>query len=358
MLFEKFALLGLGTLLALVVLEGGFRLYLAFMTTRESLDSQLARSEKILPDEKAENVSLAGLIQPSSFSDVVYELKPNLHVRFQGKQVATNSAGFRDREYSREKPKDTFRIIGLGDSIMFGWGVNDGAAYLDLLEQRLNIEPQKHFEVLNFAVPGFNTAMEVSLFEHKAIEYQPDLVIVHFVNNDLQIPAFMQPPKDLWTFRRSYVFDFVETRMKAAAPEHGLIGTEIARMPEQAREEVSSQYHWMVGNGGFDQAMDRLARLTKARHIPVLIIAGKATSGQRKLLRNVAKKYGFQRMKVGPAVERYLHAHQLQLDSAQRRKLLTVSPVDAHPNELGHQIYADALLGKLKKMNIAPAASQ
>ena len=66
---------------------------------------------------------------------MVYELKPGLDGRFQDQPLKTNSHGMRDREYPREKPDGVVRIAGLGDSVMFGWGVGQGEAYLDVLER-------------------------------------------------------------------------------------------------------------------------------------------------------------------------------------------------------------------------------
>src|ERR1044072_6173770 len=42
-----------------------------------------------------------------------------------GAQVHINSAGWRGREFSPEKPQGTRRILGIGDSFTFGRAVND-----------------------------------------------------------------------------------------------------------------------------------------------------------------------------------------------------------------------------------------
>lgn len=352
-LFEKLLLLAFGLLLSLFFFELGFRMYFFSTTSGDSLASQLEQSEKTLPKSGEENVSLSGLIRPSRFKDVVYELKQNFTGRFQGKLVTTNRWGMRDRDYEKEKAKGTYRIVGLGDSIMFGWGVADGESYLDRIEEAIKRPGNAKIEVLNFGVPGYNTAMEVSLFDHVVKDFKPDLVIIQFVNNDFQVPAFMQPPKDYFSLQRSFLLEFIKARTgkKAAA----LIGTEITKLPE--RQKVIEQYRWMIGSGGYERAMDRLAAMTTAKGIPVLIVSGKASSQQRKIMRNVAKKHRFQRMKVGPFVEKYLSEKGLAaLTAAERRKLLTVSPADSHPNALGHQIYADAIMERLRKMRIPQIA--
>ena len=41
------------------------------------------------------------------------------------KDVALNSYGYRDKEYSEEKNENIFRIYSLGDSYTFGWYIPD-----------------------------------------------------------------------------------------------------------------------------------------------------------------------------------------------------------------------------------------
>jgi hypothetical protein len=97
--------------------------------------------------------------------------------------IKINSDGFRDREYSIEKPNNTIRIIVLGDSVTFGWGIN-----VSDTERMLNndLNTTINFEVLNFGVPGFNTLEEIHLLEKKGLKYNPDVVIIGYVAGDAE----------------------------------------------------------------------------------------------------------------------------------------------------------------------------
>ena len=113
-------------------------------------------------------------------------LSPGYDGWFAGVPVRINSLGFRDRkEYSLEKPPNTFRIIVLGDSVTFGHGTLDETTYPYLLEQQLRAwRPDVNWEVWNLGVPGYNTGQALAYLEEIGPRAKPDLVIVGFYPND------------------------------------------------------------------------------------------------------------------------------------------------------------------------------
>jgi hypothetical protein len=103
--------------------------------------------------------------------------------------VSINAAGFRDREHTREKPADTFRIAVLGDSFTAAVQVPLEETYWRLLEGRLAGCPalgERHPEVLSLSVSGYSTAQELLTLRRRAWDYAPDLVLLAFFQgNDL-----------------------------------------------------------------------------------------------------------------------------------------------------------------------------
>jgi lysophospholipase L1-like esterase len=107
-----------------------------------------------------------------------------------GVHYAVNADGFRDRRYARPKPPGTFRIVVLGHSIAFGWGVAQEATYPKQLEARfLAFAPAARVEVPNLGVSGYNPYTEAALFADVGAGYGPDLVLVEFCINDLNDPT-------------------------------------------------------------------------------------------------------------------------------------------------------------------------
>jgi len=85
-----------------------------------------------------------------------------------------NSMGFRDRETG---PKSGFRIIALGDSFTYGWGVELADSWPKVLE-RLCREHGGRVEVLNLGCPGASVDVYAEVAERGIPLLKPDLVLV------------------------------------------------------------------------------------------------------------------------------------------------------------------------------------
>jgi len=119
-------------------------------------------------------------------------LAPNISVMHESAdwvtRVSTNSFGFRDREVGPKGPH-TFRILSLGDSYTFGYGVEAGDSYPEQLERFLNERAgkQPRFDVINAGVSGYGTIQEFLQLRRHVEAINPDLVILgFFTGNDFE----------------------------------------------------------------------------------------------------------------------------------------------------------------------------
>lgn len=100
--------------------------------------------------------------------------------------VNLNSRFFRDEEFQKEKKEGTFRIFLIGDSFVFGTGVDQDQTIDKLLEQKLNQGSTPRFEVYNLGQPAASPR-EYYQIAQRFRDYQPDLVILSFyVDNDVR----------------------------------------------------------------------------------------------------------------------------------------------------------------------------
>ncbi len=164
---------------------------------------------------------MALIIEPVPDRKLVYDLQPNLNMSFGHKRLVTNEDGMRsDRNFSVERLPNSIRILGLGDSGMFGWGVEQGDDYMSVLEKILSGRGDGvTYESLNFGVPGYNTQLESEMLRVKGLKYKPDVVIVGWCVNDFDLPFFMLEEENFrrrdqsflytWLFRRPKMTDLV-----------------------------------------------------------------------------------------------------------------------------------------------------
>jgi len=115
-------------------------------------------------------------------------MKKNYRGTGDNDNLATNSFGYRSPEIPVKKPKDTIRILCLGDSITFGWNYKSEEIYPARLEARLNRNiKQYRFDVINTGVPG-NCAFQEYYDLKRALKFSPDIVIIQYTLNDITEP--------------------------------------------------------------------------------------------------------------------------------------------------------------------------
>lgn len=94
--------------------------------------------------------------------------------------IHTNDAGFRGaRSYSKERTKETKRVLFLGDSFVFGWGVPDEEVLTARLESSM-----PSLEAINLGVPGYGVDQIYLAYKHLGREYKSDVVFIGLFDED------------------------------------------------------------------------------------------------------------------------------------------------------------------------------
>jgi hypothetical protein len=90
--------------------------------------------------------------------------------------ASINALGFRDREFPVAKGQ-AYRILAIGDSYTYGWGVADDEPWPKVLERDLRrLDPR--VEVANLGAPGASPTQYAETAERAIPLLRPDLVIV------------------------------------------------------------------------------------------------------------------------------------------------------------------------------------
>ncbi|MBI5245131.1 MAG: SGNH/GDSL hydrolase family protein [Elusimicrobia bacterium] len=158
----KLILIGFSTLLALLALE------------------HLVR---FLPDAQTM------LVRPSSIPGVGYQLVGNMTANSAYGRFPINRWGFRGPEYPMEKPPGVFRILTLGDSVMYGDSAHENDVTQSLGRLLEGSRPKgfsARVHTVNTSVPSYSTCQELALLEGWADGFSPDIVLVGYVMNDAE----------------------------------------------------------------------------------------------------------------------------------------------------------------------------
>jgi lysophospholipase L1-like esterase len=147
--------------------------------------------------------------------------EPNTHAFLMGQDVKINSQGLRDYEYPFDKPPGVYRILVLGDSTTFGWGVSMNDTASKILERELNaqhVAGYERFEVINAGVGNYDTVQEVTYYKTRGVEFHPDMVIlVYFINDPEPVPR----QRSIWLIDRSYLVAFLTNRLDGVLRKTG-----------------------------------------------------------------------------------------------------------------------------------------
>lgn len=141
---------------------------------------------KFSPRGKA-NLPAPKTYRLSKNNHLLYELLPDSKVKIQGIEFAINAFGFRDKKYRRRKVNDT-RIIFLGDSVTYGWGVALEETYHKQIEKLLNNRGYD-VDVMGMGIPGYNTIQEYYLLKDAVLDFKPDMLILQISPNDFERTA-------------------------------------------------------------------------------------------------------------------------------------------------------------------------
>jgi hypothetical protein len=346
-----------GVALACLILEGAFRVCALINNQRLLQNVDLSAESDLKPYKGGKNAPLKVIIRASANPKIIYELRPNLSVRYAGAKLRTNELGFRGPALKVRAAGRPKRFVGLGDSVLFGQGVEEQDSSMGQLQAYLNRERAVFgdWEVINMSVPGYNLAMEVEAFVEKGLKLEPQIVLYQYTGNDLALANFIREADDVYSVRRSFLLDFVASRWyEIPLPAAGLTRAPVQPFTgafEDDPQKVPERYRCLVGQENFLQALDRLAKLSEERHFSLVISSWGALPA---FLREVAAKLHIPLADPEKPIMEYLE--QSGGPQASMR-MLQLSAEDPHPNVQGHTILFESLRKAFLELHNRPTAS-
>jgi lysophospholipase L1-like esterase len=130
-----------------------------------------------------------------------YLLRPHVETVVYGVAVRVNALGLRGPEQTVEPAPGVFRVLAVGDSVMFGQGVEEDQALPAVLARRLATVRGDTVEVLNAGVQGYDVVAEAAFLVHVGLGLHPHVVVVGTSLNDCDAaPGY--DPTGVLTWRR------------------------------------------------------------------------------------------------------------------------------------------------------------
>ena len=261
---KRVAFAAAACLLGLLLLEGALRAV--------GYPRGLVRSfSKLWNHDRASRHETTGLFRPQFAGRVIYPPELAYDVHF-------NAQGLRGPPLN-ERP----RLLLLGDSVTFGHWVEAQQAFPRQLEQALAGRTGTPVQVINAGVPGYSSFQELKWLEEKGWEYQPDLIVVSFVLNDvveryLTMAAYggahtilgvdttvtLQPLSRL--LRRTAFHRFVTSMMQGQARRREIYSVRrLFADPLPAEIEEA----WQLT----EEELSALAAVARARQVPLVLVA-------------------------------------------------------------------------------------
>lgn len=137
--------------------------------------------------------------------ELYWKPKPNqnCYTKIGHKPIHVNSKGTRGEDFKESKPNNVFRVLCIGDSKTFGWGLSEDAIYCRLLQNSLQEEigVSRKVEVINAGVNAWSYSQIFVYLRDIGITYDPDIVVLADAN--------------LWTqFSEKNSREFIDEMMK------------------------------------------------------------------------------------------------------------------------------------------------
>ena len=101
--------------------------------------------------------------------------------------VSTNDDGLRTEARTDDKGH---KILSMGCSTTFGWGVEDKEAYPEVLDALITENGHAGISVINGGQPGYTSFQGNWLWQNTLKDYSPDVVLLGFVVQDARKAAY------------------------------------------------------------------------------------------------------------------------------------------------------------------------
>lgn len=280
------------------------------------------------------------------------DARPLNQARFVGENnnIILYHPDFSVEHCSQKKGENTFRIIFIGDSVTQGVKIDISRIFSKLLEEKLNnLSYDKKFEVLNFALAGYNLEQINYIFKNEALKCEPDIIIYGFYYNDINSYR-VQTTEDNVIFSYSldeikYLYDFPWNKYLL---RNSLAYRFFNVQSINLLENIGIQFpvkHYSLFYEDAEKLLKNMNQISNTLNIPLLIINFPTVRDHKEYeinnflyMMNKTNSIDYFEIK-DKFIEHNIDPSKLTLDND-------------HYNEYGHKIVANILFDYIKTLEI------
>ncbi len=140
-------------------------------------------------------------------------------------RVSSNADGLRTSKSVRKKEEGVFRIMTLGCSTTFGWGVDDQESYPAQLQGMIDASGSSNVEVINAGQPGYTSFQGRWLWGETLQFYEPDVVLIGYVVQDARKAAYSDKSQAILQNDNRFMKDHVLYKSRVYLALRSVLGT-------------------------------------------------------------------------------------------------------------------------------------
>lgn len=156
--------------------------------------------------------------------------------------VSTDANGLRVPRHDVDKPDGVKRVMTLGCSTTFGWGVDDAQSYPARLESRIKAAGHSDWEVINGGQPGYTSFQGLWLWDRTLKDYDPDVVLIGYVVQDARKAAYSDKSQAVLQGESAFLKQNLLYRSKVYLGLRVLVGGVQVRAKERGEGDEGGVY--------------------------------------------------------------------------------------------------------------------
>lgn len=257
--------------------------------------------------------------------------------------VSTNPDGLRAPLFSVEPEPGTWRIMTLGCSTTFGWGVRDEETYPARLGHHAREHGLDQVEVINGGQPGYTSFQGRWLWDRLLRDYRPDVVLIGYIVQDARKAAYSDKSQAILQGDARFLKDNVLYQLRT----YLLLRSTLGQVQVRAKERSGDQGGvYRVPSEDYADNLRYLIRQIAATGAqPVLfgypLERSGYTSAHRRILQAAAEVEGVPHFDPQP-----------QMEEATRSAQLYFSNDRGHANADGNDLIAQWVLSFLEQESL------